>query len=1039
MATNTTIDTLEVKISANAQAAVNSLKSLSRALQSVKTALTGVNKDGVSASGHIAKSLNEMNGALNTITTNGIKRLQKLANSLQDYGDAIKKVKSTGSAGGIAKDLKLLGTSINVLTGFDKNGVSASDQAANGIRDLNHALGELDIAAVSRLRSLTSVLNAYADALRNIKSVGATTNITKGIKALGGSGEASEKIKKVKEKTSVKDDTAEMPAGTKRVHYKPEQLKQMGVFSHHAANETERLTSAFSKLGGVFGKVQKFTGTVRKEFKSLRDQLHFTNGKLLGFVRALGRIAFYRAIRAAIKAVTEAFSEGLKNAYLYSKQSEGFERLANALDRLKSVTSQMVNQLGAFWGEFRQFIQPAIEWIIEKVRQLTEFLTELFAGLNGADQYQYAVLEALNWDDATDSLKKYKQQLLGLDEINNLSTKEKDKDDPLKKFELKPVRESFKQIGQAFQSIKGAIEGAMKEIGDLALLPLGMGALGLIFLFTGHPLLGIPLILKVVEWTLEEAKWNNEENTNTIEKFFKEYKDMFTTASNAAMAVGAMLLFVPGHRALGLGLLLGGNMLKDIAEGNTKLSWKNFLSGKFDRYTKMFTKAAPICTAIGAMLLFVPGHRALGLGLIAAGIGLKSLAKEGFDFSWGGLKTTLDDKFKTVLGLFEKGSNIAITLGSILLFVPGQIGLGLGLIAAGITFKSLAEKDYNVTFDELYNTLEEKFTTIRNAYLAVSSFMVAIGTVMLFIPGLEGAGWALIKRGLPGLVVGAATIDWKNVGDNIKKGFSYADSIVTAGNAQDDPITKQVEQILGKDLNYDGKTGWGIDLTPDLVKPEDFISAIRNPNAMLDQKIRSAIRETLYPVQSIVDQFGEDAVWNAMVNLMNGMDLSKEDQTILAQIYGKTAYRNETIAAEENSVWGKTKKEVQTFWDIILQNIEDSVVGETYRFFHNGQGGGGGRSFSPNAMGGINKPGSYFLAGEAGPEFIGRIGNTSAVANTEQMTDAIYRAAYMGMSQALKENGGMNGFEPATTDDLYIAIKKKSNAFSKRTGIPSAI
>ena len=83
--------------------------------------------------------------------------------------------------------------------------------------------------------------------------------------------------------------------------------------------------------------------------------------------------------------------------------------------------------------------------------------------------------------------------------------------------------------------------------------------------------------------------------------------------------------------------------------------------------------------------------------------------------------------------------------------------------------------------------------------------------------------------------------------------------------------------------------------------------------------------------------------------------------------------------------------------------------------------------------------GSLFWAGESGAEFVGNIGSSSAVANTGQMTDAIYKAAYMGMSKALKENGGngMNGFEPATTDDLFIAMKKKATNYKRVTGNPA--
>ena len=101
---------------------------------------------------------------------------------------------------------------------------------------------------------------------------------------------------------------------------------------------------------------------------------------------------------------------------------------------------------------------------------------------------------------------------------------------------------------------------------------------------------------------------------------------------------------------------------------------------------------------------------------------------------------------------------------------------------------------------------------------------------------------------------------------------------------------------------------------------------------------------------------------------------------------------------------------------------------------------GGHKSVSGKfATGGIPQSGSLFYAGENGnPEWVGNIGGNTAVANTGQMTEAIFKAAYMGMSKALKENGGgMNGYEPATMDDLFIAMKKKASNYNKRTGNPA--
>lgn len=60
------------------------------------------------------------------------------------------------------------------------------------------------------------------------------------------------------------------------------------------------------------------------------------------------------------------------------------------------------------------------------------------------------------------------------------------------------------------------------------------------------------------------------------------------------------------------------------------------------------------------------------------------------------------------------------------------------------------------------------------------------------------------------------------------------------------------------------------------------------------------------------------------------------------------------------------------------------------------------------ASGGFPVTGSMFIAREAGPEMVGRIGNKTAVANNDQITDGIASAVYNAM-MAAQEDGSING------------------------------
>lgn len=877
---NTTVDTLEVRITANAKSAADSLNSLARALGKVKTALTGVDKDGLRVSERMAKSLNEMSGAINSITTGSIKRLQKLSNALNDYADACKGIKA---AGDVSRQLKNVMKTLDGATG--KGGAASTTGTA--------------------LTRYVEQSTAMANAVQSSTALVALGGGSKGGMDMSDAIDTMERV------------TDEGQAAKVRMSL------GLWVKFRHAMKE--------------FGaKTEDALTKIRDRLKDFNFHIKRSTGFFNKFLHSIGRIMLYRMIRSAIKAVSEAFSEGLKNAYMFSQQDENFTRLADTMDHLKSVTSQMMNQLGAFYGEFIQFIKPALDWLIEKVRQLAQFLTELFAALNGQNEYQFALLEDLKWQEATDSLKAYKHQLLGLDELNNLTknnSSKKEEEDYSKKFEILPVRESLQQIGQGWQEIKKKLDDAFNSVYASLLIPTAMAAIGAILLFTGHPLVGIGLILYGAKKTYDEYKqnWSDDESQQKIQEFLKKYKDLFKVGSDLCIAIGTMLLFVPGHRALGLGLIYAGIKLKQFAKGDIKFKWGEFLSGKFEPYRELIKKTTTPALAIGTMLLFVPGMRGLGLGIIAASLALDSLADQKYDFNWTGLLKTILDKFE----------------------------------------------DY------------------KKAFVRGSAAITALGAILLFVPGMHGIGLKLIKMGMPGLFMGALSTDWESVLNKLKEAWraieNWIDEYVII------PLQEKwyaLEKLFHRDLNDDGSVGWPT------VK-----EAVSVGTKQLDDldKYFGGTGGTKGGSSANVQEFF-DAV-------QNGEELSASDYKALAESYG--------INPETSAFKAFFKSLGTSIKENLLNNILSYLPVTLFK-----------------AGGGPVARGNLFYAGEAGPEFVGSMGNSSAVANTQQMTDAIYKAAYMGMSKALAENGGngLAGFVPATTDDLFIAMRKKASNYNKVTG-----
>lgn len=740
----TNIDTLTIKITANAQSASGALKSLANSLQKVHDVLSGF-KDGQYVTDRLADSFKDLNEALNKISTSAVKKLQKLAAALNEYTMALDRAKKAG-IGGLAKGLKSMD---NALGGDTKSGEAESEGSAEKTNDKANA------------------------------------------------------------------------------------TKKLG-------DETKKAGEKAKKAAGFFGK----------------------------FIKSIGRIMLYRAIRSALKAIGEAFDEGLKNAYHYSQQSETFTRLADTLDRVKSITSQMVNQIGALWGEIRQFIMPAVEWLVEHVRKIAEYITEFMAALNGETTYLQAQYVEQKWDDATEAVKKYKHQLLGLDELNNLTKQEsnkKEETDYSKLYKEMPVSQKLQEVGKGIRDAYDAVKRCLSDFHGMLLSGIGLFAIGAILTFlTTHKLLGIGLMLAGGYLAGKAVAVHWQELYDEIDKAMDKYHWLFVAGAIGLTAIGAALLFTT-HWMLGLGCILAG-----VAIGATaiNMSWdlmKDEIKHAMDQYRWLFIVGAIGLTVLGAALLFT-GHYMLGLGCLLSGVAIGATE---IAVSWTQLRADIQSAFQKFGPLFAIIGLGSMVVGALLLFT-GHIGLGLALLIGG-------------------------------GFLAASAIAFNWDGIL---DGLKSA-WESIKNWWNSTVVNGITnaVGWVNE----KLGFNSSNTT----------------EVLGGLFT---------------VKEGSFADKLR---------------KTLF--------------------------------------------------------------------------VDDSQGNGSHS---------GGRGF---ASGGIPTSGSLFYAGESGAEFVGNIGTTSAVANTEQMTDAIYKAAYMGMSKALKENGGggMGGFEPATMDDLFIAMRRKSNEYNMTKGSPA--
>lgn len=162
-----------------------------------------------------------------------------------------------------------------------------------------------------------------------------------------------------------------------------------------------RLTDLQNRLGGTQQQMTQTTSetvSTSRGFLSLGKSVGHTGGMFGKLLKSIGRIAFYRLLRTAIKMVGQAFKEGLQNAYQFSKRTGGM--LAPALDKITSAAAQMKNQLGAAFGGLLTAITPIVLQIIDLVTRAANAITQLFAILNGSGVYKRATAQMQDFGDA---------------------------------------------------------------------------------------------------------------------------------------------------------------------------------------------------------------------------------------------------------------------------------------------------------------------------------------------------------------------------------------------------------------------------------------------------------------------------------------------------------------------------------------------------------------------------------------------------------------------------------------------------------------
>lgn len=227
-----------------------------------------------------------------------------------------------------------------------------------------------------------------------------------------------------------------------------------------AANQFRSLSNVMSSLDRTVRTANPF----RSVGNSAKTATKHTNS----FLSSIKRIAMYRLLRTALKEVSQAFQEGLKNAYEWSRLNNG--TLSESLDKLATKSLTMKNQLGAAFGALLEAAMPILLKLVDFATRASNAVTAAFAAISGQD-YLIAKEVATSWGDATKEAKKYKNTILGFDEINRLNDNSGDTDvsGMFEKGTLPEWALGLKEkIGPIIEDIKTMFSGLARFIDALA-------------------------------------------------------------------------------------------------------------------------------------------------------------------------------------------------------------------------------------------------------------------------------------------------------------------------------------------------------------------------------------------------------------------------------------------------------------------------------------------------------------------------------------------------------------------------------------------
>lgn len=585
----------------------------------------------------------------------------------------------------------------------------------------------------------------------------------------------------------------ELNSITQKIERISEKLKEQNTGKTEIVNQSAQLGAqldvAKAKLGYMKSGQEFFTSdsilgqeknvsALQKEFDAAADKLDKANEKIRETERRLNaakekaadlqkQVAGAQKSAQALAPTTKALSPAAEKAEKSFNKLVGrikglakrvfiFTIITAALREIKQymwsaiqTNDDAMNAVARLKGELRTLAQPIANIAIPAFTALAKIITYTLTGASRllsllfGSTYSASKKAAKSLNDQQNAIegvgsaaKKASKYLAPFDELNTISGND-----------AGGGSESGGNAVNFDSDIGSGVNAVMALMTGIALL-----AIGAILTFSGHVGVGIAMMVAGALTVYGVYASDGGEAAKTLVE---------TGLSKILIAIGPMIailgvvLMLTGNIPWGLGLLIAGIAL--FAVGEVAENWDLLGTNLVGALANMLIDISPYIALFGAVLLFVPGQQALGIGLIIAGIALFAVGEVGAN--WELLGTNLTSALTKI---FSEISPYIAVFGLLLAIVPGMMAVGIGMIVAGIAMFAFSVIAPN--WDSITQALRGP---LGKTLAMIGGFLVVLGLMLIF----SGVGIPLgIGMLLAGGVSLAAAIapNWDFIRDKIK-------------------------------------------------------------------------------------------------------------------------------------------------------------------------------------------------------------------------------------------------------------------------------